>query len=113
MFKHKPYFAKAFLHTAGQSLYMKINQLYFLMGLAFAISLSGLMIGVKEYHSKKVIAAGVCLLIGSIALYCLSKLEQIIDKYFQGLHGERLVRDQLETLIRKGYEIINDIPCEK
>lgn len=108
----KRYFAKAFLHTAGQSLQAELNKRFLYMGVVIGFMLmAALWIFVGLFLFRHVSLYPI--LLALFCLGCLYPLERGVDTYWQGMTGEKLVRDEIEPLIRHGYHIFNDVLGDK
>jgi len=110
--RKKSYFARAFLHTAGQSAQWEINKGFVFLGLSFGIIfmlLMCLLFNILHIPSLNISFFVILLL---LAFLGITLAEKHIDLYWQGKEGEKFVRDELEPLIKLDYHIFNDVPGE-
>lgn len=103
----KTYFARAFLRTPGQSIRASINEGILGIGVFIGIFLMG---GLELFHGGLSLFPAMGIVVSIIFTALLYKRTV---RHMQGLEGEKYVRDEIEGLIRKDYEIINDIPANK
>jgi len=109
--KRKFYFAKAVLRTAGQSTQGKIKAWFLLAGIGIGFIFGCLLLffiskmGFNIYKICIALSAIGC----GIFAFCIGQ----IDKYCQGLEGEKRVREELEPLVKDGYYILDDVPGDK
>lgn len=108
----KTYFARAFVKVPGQSLLAEINKRTLLAGVAFGVMLSATVWMLYSFFFSRQTywpALGILVL---AALLILRYLRQV-DLYWQGMTGERYVRDEIEPIIKDGYHILCSFPGEK
>lgn len=108
----KTYFARAFVKVPGQSLISEINKRILLagvsigvMGSALAWMFYSLLFGKQGYLPA--------LMIMLVALALIYRYTRQVDFYWQGMTGERYVRDEIEPIIKDGYHILCSFPGEK
>lgn len=100
----KPSFAEAILHLPGQSLQAEISIRLLWSGFVIAIAIVSLLLVVATKQDYWFLLAFISLLI-------FFRLMNSIKAYWQGMEGERRVREEIEPLLKEGYEIINDLPA--
>lgn len=107
----KSYFAQSVLHTAGQSLQLKMRALTFDIGIFFGLAIGAVFIIPIVFGLVTGWVIPLVLIIISLLGICykLSKFK----KYYQGLEGERRTREEIEPIIKDGYHILNDVPGKK
>lgn len=114
--KTKSYFARAFLRTPGQSNRYGINIANLLAGFSCGLIFMGIIFLILYFLNLKLIKESFLILhyffiiIGFI-LFLIAINE--VEKYWQGLEGEKIAHDEIEQLIKYGYYIINSFVTDK
>lgn len=110
------YFATSFLHTPGQSTQYQINKRIMLCGIslgAFLVSfLTILLYRFTTEYGFAFLTPLVLIAISAVSAGSYMILLRKIQFYWQGKEGEKIARDEMEILIRDGYRIFNDVPCD-
>lgn len=82
------------------------------MGILLGISLTAIIWFLLELTVLKQINFYL-LFLALLSLAGFFPLERRANLYWQGMTGEKYAQDEIEGLIKNGYEIINDVPGDK
>lgn len=108
----KTYFARAFVRVPGQTLIAEINKRTLKAGIAFGIMFSSVVwMFYSIFFSRQTYwyALGVAICAAALIYYYVRQA----DLYWQGMTGERYVRDEIEPIIKDGYHLLCSFPGEK
>lgn len=109
--KTKTYFAKAFLHTAGQHAQGEITMGFFWFGMCLGVILSTLLIFLYlKFPDFQGFIFPIVFILPVLSIVGIPLAIRHINFHWQGKQGEKVVRDEIEPLIKQDYHIFNDVP---